>query len=212
MALPELHPVNEVTVQAFSRSIGASPEAAYVRVPFRGRVLKVGCVTQGAITTADAAIATAINGAAITGGAITVTVAGAAAGQCGAGRRARRQRGRRDLVHALGRLGRQHRRADVRRHPEDLMRAASRLGTNTTFTLSGSSQATAAFGSQTYQVRVAAGAQPAYVRIDDGTPTAAATDPLMPANTIDYFTVTPGQKLACLQAGTAGTLSVTEMT
>jgi hypothetical protein len=81
MALPELHPVNEVTVQAFSRSIGASPEAAYIRAPFRGRVLKVGCVTQGAITTADAAIATAINGSEITGGAITVTVAGAAAGQ-----------------------------------------------------------------------------------------------------------------------------------
>jgi hypothetical protein len=81
MALPELHPVNEVTVQAFSRSIGASPEAAYVRAPFRGRVLKVGCVTQGAITTADAAIATAINGSAISGGAITVAVAGAAAGQ-----------------------------------------------------------------------------------------------------------------------------------
>ena len=84
MALPELHPVNEVTVQAFSRSIGASPEAAYVRAPFRGRVLKVGCVTQGAITTADAAIATAINGTAISGGAITVTVAGAAAGQLSA--------------------------------------------------------------------------------------------------------------------------------
>jgi hypothetical protein len=81
MALPELHPVNEVTVQAFSRSIGASPEAAYIRAPFRGRVLKVGCVTQGAITTADAAIATAINGTTITGGAISVTVAGAAAGQ-----------------------------------------------------------------------------------------------------------------------------------
>jgi hypothetical protein len=81
MALPELHPVNEVTVQAFSRSIGASPEAAYIRAPFRGRVFKVGCITQGAITTADAAIATAINGTAITGGAITVTVAGAAAGQ-----------------------------------------------------------------------------------------------------------------------------------
>src|SRR5262245_27302750 len=55
------------------------------------------------------------------------------------------------------------------------MRAASRLGTNTTFTLSGASQATAAFGAQTYQVRVAAGAQPAFIKIDDGTPTAAAT-------------------------------------
>jgi hypothetical protein len=91
------------------------------------------------------------------------------------------------------------------------MHRSSRLGTNTTFTLSGSSQATAAFGAQTYQVRVAAGAQPAYLRIDDGTPQAAATDALMPANTIDYFTVTPGQKAAVLQAGAAGTLSVTEM-
>jgi hypothetical protein len=33
MALPELHPISEV-----SRSIGASPEAAYIRAPFRGRV------------------------------------------------------------------------------------------------------------------------------------------------------------------------------
>ena len=81
MALPELHPINEVTVQAFSRSIGATPEAAYLRAPFRGRIIKLGCVTQGVITTADATIATAINGAAVTGGAITVTVAGAAAGQ-----------------------------------------------------------------------------------------------------------------------------------
>src|SRR5262245_6036250 len=81
MALPELHPINEVTVQAFSRSIGASPEAAYLRAPFRGRILKLGCVTQGVITTADATIATAINGSAISGGAITVTVAGVAAGQ-----------------------------------------------------------------------------------------------------------------------------------
>jgi hypothetical protein len=81
MPLPELHPVSEVTIQAFSRSIGATPEAAYVRAPFRGRVLKLGCVTQGAISTADATIATAINGAAITGGAITVTASGAAAGQ-----------------------------------------------------------------------------------------------------------------------------------
>jgi hypothetical protein len=34
----------------------------------------------------------------------------------------------------------------------------------------------------------------------------------MGANQIDYFTVTPGQKLAVLQAGTAGKVSVTEMT
>jgi hypothetical protein len=81
MALPANHPLREHVVHAFSRSIGASPEAAYIRAPFRGRILKVGCVTQGTITTADATIATAINGTAITGGSITVTVSGAAAGQ-----------------------------------------------------------------------------------------------------------------------------------
>ena len=91
------------------------------------------------------------------------------------------------------------------------MQDSSRLGTNTTFTLSGSSQATAAFGAQTYQVRVATAGQPAFIRIGDGTPTATASDPVVPASWVDYFTVTPGQKLACLQAGTAGTLSVTEM-
>jgi hypothetical protein len=81
MALPANHPLREHVVQAFSRSIGASPEAAHIRAPFRGRIIKLGCVTQGTITTADAAIATAINGTAITGGSITVTVSGAAAGQ-----------------------------------------------------------------------------------------------------------------------------------
>src|SRR6188472_1386225 len=74
MALPEPHPVSEMAVQAFSRSIGATPEAAYIRAPFRGKLMKVGCVTQGAITTA-------VNGTAVTGGSITVTAAGAAAGQ-----------------------------------------------------------------------------------------------------------------------------------
>jgi hypothetical protein len=85
-----------------------------------------------------------------------------------------------------------------------------RLGTVHTFTMSGSSQATAAFGSQTYRVRVATGAQPAYITFGT-TPTAAATDSLLGTNVIDYFDVTPGQKAAVLQAGTAGTITVTEL-
>lgn len=86
-----------------------------------------------------------------------------------------------------------------------------RIGTVHTFTMSGSSQATAAFGAQTYCVRVATGAQPAYVTIGDSTPTAANTDSLVGANIVDYFDVTPGQKAAVLQAGTAGTITITEM-
>ena len=91
------------------------------------------------------------------------------------------------------------------------MQTSSRLGTTTVFTLSGSSQATAAFGAETFQIRVATGGQPAFVKVGDGTPTATTSDTLMPANWVDYLTVTPGQKIAVLQAGTAGTLSVTEI-
>lgn len=87
----------------------------------------------------------------------------------------------------------------------------SRLGTVYTFTMSASSQATSAFGAQTYRVRVATGAQPAYI-VFGSSPTAAATDSLIGANVVDYFDVTPGQKAAVLQAGTAGTITVTELT
>ena len=38
MALPELHPVNEAVVFAHPGQIGATPAAAYARVPFRGKV------------------------------------------------------------------------------------------------------------------------------------------------------------------------------
>jgi hypothetical protein len=88
---------------------------------------------------------------------------------------------------------------------------ASRAGTNTTITMSGSSQATAAFSAETFQIRVATETQPAFVEIGDGTPTATSSSMLLGANQVDYFTVTPGQKAAVLQAGTAGKISITEM-
>lgn len=83
----------------------------------------------------------------------------------------------------------------------------------------GASAASAAFGSQTYQIMVSvsgtsfvAGTGGARVRIGDGTPTAAATDTFIPNVAIAYFAVTPGQKIAVIgnDAGT-GTLSVTEL-
>jgi len=86
-----------------------------------------------------------------------------------------------------------------------------RLSTVHKFTMSGTSQATAAFGAQTYKVRVATHDQPAYVRVD-GDPTAVNTDSLIPLGWSEDFDVTPGQKLAVLQAGTAGILTVTELT
>src|SRR3954466_7280247 len=77
MALPELHPVSEAVVLAHSAQIGAAPAAAYARVPFRGKVLKVG-VVQSAAVTGTATVAAAVNGNAISGGSLAVT--GGAAG------------------------------------------------------------------------------------------------------------------------------------
>jgi hypothetical protein len=81
MPLPTNHPVNEAVVYAHSPSVGTSPVTAYARAPFRGKVVKVGSVLYGAITTADATVATAINGVAITGGSITIPQSGSAGGQ-----------------------------------------------------------------------------------------------------------------------------------
>lgn len=87
-----------------------------------------------------------------------------------------------------------------------------RLSTVHVFTMSGSSQQTAAFGSQTYKVRVATSGQPAWF-IVDANPTATTTaSSLIPATWAEDFDVTPGQKGAVLQAGTAGSFTVTELT
>jgi hypothetical protein len=81
-------------------------------------------------------------------------------------------------------------------------------GVNTVF-VPGASTATAAFGAQTRQIRVANGATIAWVKIDDGSPVAtASTSMLIPANVVEYFMVNPGQKAAVF--GTGGNLSITE--
>lgn len=52
---------------------------------------------------------------------------------------------------------------------------------------------------------VATGAQPVFIKIGDGTPTAANTDPQMPANWTEYFEVTARSK-------SGGVISITELT
>lgn len=86
---------------------------------------------------------------------------------------------------------------------------SARLGTAANVSLTTSSAASAAFGTQTYQVLLVATAA-SNIRIGDGTPTAVTTDTLLPANVPMVFTVTPGQKVAGVTATTA-TLSVTEL-
>ena len=80
MALPEPHPLNEEQVEGYSASVAASPVAAYVRAPFRGKILKVWSILGGAITVGDATVTVAINGTTVTGGTITIANSGSAAG------------------------------------------------------------------------------------------------------------------------------------
>lgn len=95
-----------------------------------------------------------------------------------------------------------------------------RTGTTQALAYTGSSAAVAnVFGPQTRQVRLSA-TSACYYKVVDGTGgTAAATDVLLPFPWVDTIIVNPGQKIAAIQAptgglitGTAGTLSITELT
>ncbi len=88
---------------------------------------------------------------------------------------------------------------------------SSRLGTTQTVSTSTTSAAaTNAFGAQTYQIRVVATVA-TNIKIGNGSVTATTSDPLVPANVPEYFTVTPGQKIAAILGTGTGSLYVTEM-
>ena len=94
---------------------------------------------------------------------------------------------------------------------------ASRVGITQTIAYDSSVAITAALGVGTCQVRLVANSACCY-RIGEGAQTATAADSFLPANTIEYVIVTPGQRIAAIKAATnglvtatAGTLWVTEM-
>lgn len=94
---------------------------------------------------------------------------------------------------------------------------SSRIGTTQTIAYDGSVGIASAFGSATYQARLVASSGCCY-RIGDGTQTATTSDPYLPANVVEYVTVSPGQQIAAIKAATnglvtatAGTLWITEM-
>lgn len=77
MALTVNHPtLKEQVVYCHTASCGATPIAACARSPYRGKIVKIGQVLQGAITTADCSTAVAI----ISGIALAAAGAGAAPG------------------------------------------------------------------------------------------------------------------------------------
>lgn len=94
---------------------------------------------------------------------------------------------------------------------------ASRVGTTQTIAFDSSVAITNAFGTETYQLRLVANSACCF-RIGDGAQTATTADPFLPANTIQYAIVSPGQRISAIKAATnglvtatAGTLWVTEM-
>lgn len=88
--------------------------------------------------------------------------------------------------------------------------SSGRYGATQELTTGAASVASAAFAVQTYQIRVAC-TSACRIRIGDGTPTAVATDTLLPANWVDVITVSPGQKIAAIQDVAGGKLTVTEL-
>jgi hypothetical protein len=94
---------------------------------------------------------------------------------------------------------------------------ASRVGVTQTIAYNASVAITNAFGPGTYQLRLVADSACCY-RIGDGAQTATTADPFLPANTIEYVIVSPGQRISAIKAATdglvtttAGTLWVTEL-
>jgi hypothetical protein len=68
-----------------------------------------------------------------------------------------------------------------------------------------------AFAATTSLIRVVADTD-CYIEIGDGVLTASAADTLLPANTVEYFSVTPGQKIAFIRKTADGLINVSEMT
>lgn len=99
-----------------------------------------------------------------------------------------------------------------------LKHPSSRNGTTQTVAYTAASAAAGStFGSQTHQVRLVSNSACHY-SIGDGAQTATTANPFLPANTVEYVTVTPGQSIAAIEASTnglvtatAGTLWVTEL-
>jgi hypothetical protein len=71
MALPVKEPLWRYQLDVGTASVGSTPQAAFVRVPKRGRIEKTGVIVTGALT-GTLAVAVAINGgSSITSAAIS---------------------------------------------------------------------------------------------------------------------------------------------
>jgi hypothetical protein len=83
MPLPNNHTFNTIDLTAYTPSCATSPVAAYIRAPFRCRLLKVTGVLGGAITTADGTVTASANAKTLV--SFAVPQAGSAAGRLSLG-------------------------------------------------------------------------------------------------------------------------------
>jgi hypothetical protein len=79
MPLPNFHTLNTTDLTAYTPSCGTAPVPAYLRAPFRSRLLKATGILGGVITAANATVTLTVNGTSV--GSFIVTQSGSAAGQ-----------------------------------------------------------------------------------------------------------------------------------
>jgi hypothetical protein len=79
MPLPNNRTLNTADVTAYTPSCGSTPIAAYIRSPFRCRLLKVTGILGGAIATADGTVTVTVNSTQVA--SFAVPQSGSAAGQ-----------------------------------------------------------------------------------------------------------------------------------
>lgn len=79
MSLPNNHTLNTTDLTGYTPSCGASPVAAYIRVPFRCRLLKATGILGGSLTTTDGTVTLSANSTTLV--TFAVPQAGSLAGQ-----------------------------------------------------------------------------------------------------------------------------------
>jgi hypothetical protein len=78
MSLPNNHTLNTTDLTAYTPSCGAAPVAAYIRAPFRCRLLKATGILGGTLTTSDGTVT--VSAKSTTLATFAVPQAGSAAG------------------------------------------------------------------------------------------------------------------------------------
>ncbi len=94
---------------------------------------------------------------------------------------------------------------------------SSRITSSSRFALTTASQSTAAFGAQTYQIRVATsnlvGSGVCYIKVGEagGVTADSSSSAALGSNVVDYLCVTPGQKAAVSAEAAGGFVIISEM-